>query len=103
LAPSAARGEFGEKAGASSLLHFIGEPPHAFIIEERLIPLLKRCEFLGDHAAFTARERRFGMVQRQKKFRPLPLAVLPQSEGLLHRVLFGVEPSTSMARRAIAF
>ncbi len=34
-----------------------------------------------------------GVIERQEKFCPLPLAFFPQSKGFLHGVLFRVQPS----------
>src|SRR5436853_85329 len=48
---------------------------------------------LRDHAAFSTGEGSSGVVERQKKFGPLPLALLPQNKGLLHGVRFRVQPS----------
>jgi hypothetical protein len=78
-APSALRGQFGKKAGASAFFHFLGELPHGF---------------LGDRAAFTASKGSLGIVDRQEKFRTLPFAVLPQGKGLPHGVFLGAQPST---------
>ncbi|MGA2073939.1 MAG: hypothetical protein ABSH52_10585, partial [Terriglobia bacterium] len=76
--PSAGRGKFSEKARASAFLHFLGKLPHGF---------------LGDNAAIATGKRSLGVVEGQKKFRPLPLAFFPQSKRLLHGVLFRVQPS----------
>ena len=75
--PLARRSKFSKKAGASALLHFLGELPHGF---------------LGDHAAFTTRKGGFRIIQREKKCRSLAFAFFPQSEGVLHRLFFGVQP-----------
>jgi hypothetical protein len=55
--------EFGEKAGASSFLHFLGELLHGL---------------LRDNAAVSAGKRSLGVIERKKKFCPLPLAFFPQ-------------------------
>jgi hypothetical protein len=72
------RSEFSEKAGASAFLHFLGKLLHGL---------------LRNNAAFSTGKRSSGIVEREKKFRALPLAFLPQSKGLLHGVLFRVQPS----------
>jgi hypothetical protein len=58
-APSARRGQFGKKAGASAFFHFLGKLPH---------------RFLGDRAAFASGKGSLGIVNRQEEFRPLPFA-----------------------------
>jgi hypothetical protein len=65
--------QFGQKAGASSFLHFLGEFLHGL---------------LRDYAAFSTSKRSPGVIEREKKFRPLPLAFFPQGKRLLHGVLF---------------
>ena len=72
------RGEFGEKAGASAFLHFLGKLLHGL---------------LRDNAAFATGKGSAGVIERQEKFRPLPLAFFPQGKGLLHGVLFRVQAS----------
>jgi hypothetical protein len=61
-APYAGHGEFGEKAGATAFFHFVGQLPHGL---------------LRDGAAFTAGKGGSGVLERQKKFHPLPLAFFP--------------------------
>jgi hypothetical protein len=56
------RGEFSQKAGASSFLHFLGKLLH---------------RLLRDNATFPPGERSFGVIERKKKFGPLPLPFLP--------------------------
>jgi hypothetical protein len=75
-APSAGRGEFGQKSGASAFLHILRELPHGLLCDD--------AAFTGDGSA--------GIIERQKKFSALPLAFLPQSKRLLHGVLFRVQP-----------
>ena len=75
--PSARRGKFSRKAGASALLHFLGELTHGF---------------LRDHAAFPARKRCLAIIEREKKCRALAFAFFPQSQSFLHRIFFGVQP-----------
>jgi hypothetical protein len=70
--------QFGQKAGASSFLHFLGELLHGL---------------LCDNAAFSTSKRSPGVIEREKKFRPLTLAFFPQGKRLLHGVLFCVQPS----------
>ena len=65
--------QFGQKAGASSFLHFVGELLHGW---------------LPDNAAFSTTYRSLGVIEREKKFHPLPLAFFPQGKRLLHDVLF---------------
>jgi len=69
--PSAGRGEFSEKAGASAVLHFLGKLLHGL---------------LRDHAAFSAGEGSSGVVERHKESGPLPLAFLTPNKGLLQGV-----------------
>jgi hypothetical protein len=54
------RGEFREKAGASALLHFLRKLLHGL---------------LRDHAALALGKRSPSVIKREKKFRPLPLAL----------------------------
>ena len=65
--------QFGQEAGASSFLHILGELLHGL---------------LRDNAAFSTSKRSPGVIEREKKFRPLPLAFFPQGKRLLHGVLF---------------
>jgi hypothetical protein len=70
--------QFGQKAGASSFLHFLGKLLHG----------LRR-----DNAAFSTSKGSPGVIEREKKFRSLALAFFPQGKRLLHGVLFRVQPS----------
>jgi hypothetical protein len=72
------RWEFSQKAGASSFLHFLGKLMHGL---------------LRNNAAFSTGKRSLGVIERKKKFHPLPLAFFPQDKRLLHGILFRVEPS----------
>jgi hypothetical protein len=65
--------QFGQKAGASSFLHLLGKLLHGL---------------LRDNAAFSTSKRSSGVIEREKKCRPLPLAFFPQGKRLLHSVLF---------------
>jgi hypothetical protein len=65
--------QFGQKTGASSFLHFLRELLHGL---------------LRNNAAFSMSERSPGVIEREKKFRPSPLAFFPQSERLLYGVSF---------------
>jgi hypothetical protein len=74
----AGRCEFSDKAGAASLLHFLGEFPHGF---------------LRDDTALPARKGSSGIVERQEEFRALALAFLPQCKGFLYCVFLVVQPA----------
>jgi hypothetical protein len=67
------RCEFGQKAGAASFFHFLGELLHGL---------------LRNHTAFSTRKRGLGVIERKKKFRALPLAFFPQGKSLPHCILF---------------
>jgi hypothetical protein len=82
------RGEFSKKSGASAFLHFAC----------KLVHRLSR-----DNPAFVTGEGSHGIVERQKKFRPLPLAFFPQSKGLLQASCSECSRPLSIARRAKAF
>jgi hypothetical protein len=71
------RVQFGQKADASSFLHFLRELLHGL---------------LRDNAACYTSKRSPGVIEREKKFCPLPLAFFPQGECLLDGVLFRVQP-----------
>ena len=68
--PSAGARRLAEKAGASALLHFLGQFAH---------------RFLGDDP-FPAGQGGSGIIERQQKFRSLPFPFFPQGKGLLYRV-----------------
>ena len=87
-APSAGQGEFSEKASASAFLHFVC----------KLLDRLPR-----DDAAFSTRKGSTSIVERQKKFCPLPLAFFPQSKSLLRASCSDWKRPLSIARRAKAF
>ena len=72
------RCELSQKPGASSVLHFLGKLMHGL---------------LRNDAAFSTGKRSLRVVERKKKFRPLPLAFLPQGKCFLHGILFRVQPS----------
>ena len=72
------RCEFGQKTGAASFFHFLGKLLHGL---------------LRNHPAFSTRKRSPGVIERQEKFRSLPLAFFPQGKRLLHCILFRVQPS----------
>jgi hypothetical protein len=86
--PLARRSEFSKKAGASALLHFLGELPHGF---------------LRDHAAFTTRKGGFRIIQRERKCSSLAFAFFPQSEASCTASSSVCNRPLSMARRANAF
>jgi hypothetical protein len=75
---SAGRRKFSKKAGATAVLHFTGKLAHGL---------------LRNNAAFASSKGSSGIIERQQKFRPLPLAFFPQSKRFLHGVLFRLQPS----------
>ena len=77
-APSAVRCQFAKQASASAFSHFPAKPPYGF---------------LSDCAAFAASTGSLGAVESQEKLRSLPFAVFPQSQGLPHGILVGVQLS----------
>jgi len=68
----------GSQPGSSPRFHFLGKLSH---------------RFLRNDASLTARQRGFSVVESRQELGALPLTLLPQPQGLLHRILRTVQAS----------
>ena len=77
-APSAGRRLLSGETNLAALFHFLSKIEHGF---------------LCDVASFAARKRGFGIIEGCQEFRSLALALFPQQQCLLYRILSTVKPA----------
>jgi hypothetical protein len=77
-APSARRRLLSGETNLAALFHFLSKIEHGF---------------LCDVAPFAARKRGFGIIEGCQEFRSLALALFPQQQCLLYRILGTVKPA----------